>query len=68
MFSASPPYALYVPSEGVIMNFQGTALSIRRPLSLSELSIDTQGLITFVHWPIASPCACSDDDSMSDLQ
>lgn len=57
MFSASPPYAVYVPSEGMIMNFQGTSLSIHQPLSLSELSIDTllKGLITFVHRPIASP-------------
>lgn len=57
MFSASPPYAVYLPSEGMIMNFQGTSLSIRQPLSLSELSIDTllKGLITFVHQPIALP-------------
>lgn len=56
MFSASPPYAVYLPSEGMIMNFQGTSLSIRQPLSLSELSIDTllKELITFVHQPIAS--------------
>lgn len=32
MFSASPPYAVYVPSKGMIMNFQGTAPPIRQPL------------------------------------